>query len=46
VYAYIGYAGREALVSGEVKLFFIGVGLIAAFAFLPLLIKRLRRADT
>lgn len=46
VYAYIGYAGREALLSGEVRLFFIGIGLIAALAFLPLLIKRLRGADT
>ena len=43
-YTYLGYAGREALSSGEalIEKGLIALGLLAVLAFLPQLIRRLR----
>lgn len=45
-YTYLGYAGREALAGGEglVQKGLVALALLAALAFLPRLITRLRRA--
>ena len=45
-YTYLGYAGREALSSGEalIEKGLIALGLLALLAFLPRLIQRLRAA--
>ena len=44
-YTYLGYAGRNAVAGGEgmIKKALLGLGLLAFVAFLPRLIKRLRR---
>lgn len=44
-YSYLGYAGREALTGGEslVRKGIIALALLAAAAFLPRLVRRLRR---
>jgi len=44
VYTWLGYAGREALVQNEAALRYglIGLALLAAVAFLPRLVRRLR----
>lgn len=46
-YAYLGYAGREALAGGEgaIRKSLLALGLIAMVVFLPRLIKRLRRGS-
>jgi uncharacterized membrane protein YdjX (TVP38/TMEM64 family)/rhodanese-related sulfurtransferase len=46
VYTYVGYAGREALGGGEnvLQKGLLALGLLAAVAFLPSFIKRLRQA--
>ena len=43
-YAYLGYAGREALAGGEdtIQAGFVALGLLAAVGFLPRLVRRLR----
>lgn len=47
-YTYLGYAGREALAGGEerVRTGLIALALLAAVAFLPRLITRLRQGPT
>lgn len=44
-YTYLGYAGREAIAGGEslVQKILLGIALLAAVAFLPGLVARLRR---
>ncbi len=44
-YTYLGYAGRNAVAGGEgmIKKALLGLGLLALAAFLPRLIKRLRK---
>jgi len=44
-YTYLGYAGRNAVAGGEgmIKKALLGLGLLALVAFLPRLIKRLRK---
>jgi uncharacterized membrane protein YdjX (TVP38/TMEM64 family) len=44
VYTWLGYAGREALTQGDAALRYvlIGLALLAAVAFLPRLVRRLR----
>jgi len=44
-YTYLGYAGREAIAGGEslIQKILLGIALLAAVAFLPGLIARLRR---
>ena len=44
-YTYLGYAGREALAGGEgmVQKILLALGLVAAVALLPRMIKRFRR---
>lgn len=44
-YTYVGYAGREALAGGEgmLRKALLALGLLAAVAFLPRLVARLRR---
>ena len=44
-YTYLGYAGREAITGGEslVQKILLGIALLAAVAFLPGLVARLRR---
>ncbi|HEV2548899.1 MAG TPA: VTT domain-containing protein [Stellaceae bacterium] len=46
-YTYLGYAGREALAGGEgiVQKGLLALGLFAAVAFLPRLVRRLRRGQ-
>jgi rhodanese-related sulfurtransferase/membrane protein YqaA with SNARE-associated domain len=47
-YTYLGYAGREAIAGGEslIQKILIGIALLAAVAFLPGLVARLRRGPT
>jgi len=47
-YTYLGYAGREALAGGEgrIRTGLIALALLAAVAFLPRLITRLRQGPT
>lgn len=44
-YTYLGYAGREAIAGGEslIQKILLGIALLAAVAFLPRLVARLRR---
>lgn len=44
-YAYLGYAGREAIAGGEdlIQKSLMALGLLVAVAFLPRLVRRLRR---
>jgi uncharacterized membrane protein YdjX (TVP38/TMEM64 family)/rhodanese-related sulfurtransferase len=44
-YTYLGYAGREAIAGGEslIQKVLLGLALLAAVAFLPRLVARLRR---
>ena len=44
-YTYLGYAGREAIAGGEslIQKILLGIALLAAAAFLPRLVARLRR---
>jgi uncharacterized membrane protein YdjX (TVP38/TMEM64 family)/rhodanese-related sulfurtransferase len=44
-YTYLGYAGREAIAGGEslIQKILLGIALLAAVAFLPGLVARLRR---
>ena len=44
-YTYLGYAGREAIAGGEslIQKILLGISLLAAVAFLPGLVARLRR---
>lgn len=44
-YAYLGYAGREAVAGGEgvIQKGLLALGLLAAIAFLPRLVRRLRK---
>jgi uncharacterized membrane protein YdjX (TVP38/TMEM64 family) len=42
-YAYLGHAGRQAILAGQIKLIFIALAVVAAVAFLPLFLKRFRR---
>jgi uncharacterized membrane protein YdjX (TVP38/TMEM64 family) len=44
-YAYLGHAGRQALLAGQIKQILIGVAVVSAVAFLPLFGKRLRRSS-
>ena len=44
-YAYLGHAGRQALLAGQIKQILIGVAVVSAVAFLPLFAKRLRRSS-
>lgn len=45
-YTYLGHAGREALAGGDdmIQKGLLGLGLLAAIAFLPRLVRRLRRS--
>jgi len=45
-YTYVGYAGRQAIAGGEtaIQTGLIALALLAAVAFLPRLVKRMRRA--
>jgi uncharacterized membrane protein YdjX (TVP38/TMEM64 family) len=39
-YAYLGHAGRQALLAGQIKQILIGIAVVSAVAFLPLFVRR------
>jgi uncharacterized membrane protein YdjX (TVP38/TMEM64 family) len=41
-YAYLGHAGRQAILEGQIKLILIALAVVAAVAFLPLFAKRFK----